>query len=97
MLKIALLSAAVELIRHLDLSNVLSEELTQFFSGFPALKGGKIFANCSYVPSCFVCHIVIMIRALACIVDGGSSPIRKFAGDTSGLPVTRQESLLLRD
>jgi hypothetical protein len=43
--KIALLSAAIELIRHLDLSNVLSEELTQFFSGSPALKGSKIFAG----------------------------------------------------
>jgi hypothetical protein len=75
--KIALLSAAIELIRHLDLSNVLSEELTQFFSGSPALKGSKIFADCSYVPSCFVCHIVIMICALsACIVAGGLSPIR---------------------
>jgi hypothetical protein len=72
-LKIALLSAAVELIRHLDLSNVLSEEFTQFFSGFPALKGSKILVDCSYVPSCFVCHIVIMICALsACIVAGGS-------------------------
>jgi hypothetical protein len=64
-LKIALLSAAVELIRHLHLSNVLSEELTQFFSGFPALKGSKIFVDGSYVPSCFVCHIVIMIRDVA--------------------------------
>ena len=71
-LKITLLSAAVELIRHLDLSNVLSEELTQFFSGFPALKGSKIFSDCSYVPSCFICHIVIMICGLsACIVAGG--------------------------
>ena len=62
----------VELIRHLDLSNVLGEELTQFFSGFPALKGSKVFSDCSYVPSCFICHIVIMICGLsACIVAGG--------------------------
>jgi hypothetical protein len=46
-------------------------------TGFPTLKGSKIFVDCSYVPSCFVCHIVIMICALsACIVAGGLSSIR---------------------
>jgi len=70
-LKIAFLSATVELIWHLGLSNVLRKELPQINSSFSVLKGSQIVANCSYVPDFFVCHILIMVDRSASIVADG--------------------------
>jgi hypothetical protein len=60
-LKVTFLSSAVALVRHLDLSNILSKELAQIISRFSALKGRQIVAHSSYVPSFFICHLHIII------------------------------------
>jgi hypothetical protein len=65
LLKITFLSAAVELIGHLDLSNINRKEVTQIISRFAPLKGCEIVSSLGYVHGLFVRNILIMIRTLS--------------------------------